>query len=58
MDLINTILKIIRHTKINKKNKKDMMNALAMVVQQKQAIQEICRNQKCINQENIVYYND
>ena len=61
IDLVDTILKIIRHTEINKRNKKntaDNINALVVGAQQEQAPWRTCTNQECINRGSTTHYSD
>lgn len=61
IDLADTILRIICHAEINKRNKKDIannINTLAVGVKRKQALWGMCTNQRCIDRVNTIYYND
>lgn len=60
-NMVNTILRIICHAEINKKNEKDTadnVNVLTIGAQQEQAPRETCTNQECINRGSTAQYND
>lgn len=60
-DLGDTILRVIRHTEINKGNGKDTannVNALAVGTQRERAARGTCTNQECIDQGSTSHYSD
>ena len=60
-DLVDTILKIIRHAEINKRNKKNTannVNTLAVGVQRERALWGTCTTQECIDRGSTAHYSD
>ncbi len=62
-NLSDTVLKVVKHAEINKKNVRNTassasVNALAMEAERKRVPHGTCKNQECIDRGSTAHYND